>query len=341
MAEEITPSEYRYSRMTKLGIFFSTLGIVIFVSAFGYGYFQLAQVNLTLANMVSQLETKTTKLQENIHDLNQAFAQLEQIDTNTHAKVMAQEKILAELDATKKGDLNHWHVAESQYLVKLASERMLYTSEPQSALPLLERALQILVNTNEPPIVAIRTALINDIKNLNAQAKVEVGSTYAYINQLDQLIDTLTLPFAPLSTQEKMLPANVPEDLPWWKKGLQHSANILKQVIIVRRNESNTLPVVMPDEKAYLFQNLHAQMENITWGLLHRDPAVYQTSILRALTWVQTYFVQDKPQTQTVIAGLQKLQAINFDTSKIDLSPTLALFDQYLMVKSAPDDQTQ
>ena len=66
------------------------------------------------------------------------------------------------------------------------------------------------------------------------------------------------------------------------------------------------------------------------WAVLHRDAAVYQASLNRALAWAQQYFVQDSPETKAFIQNLETLQKIDIQPPTIDLAETLQHFDQYL-----------
>ena len=60
----------------------------------------------------------------------------------------------------------------------------------------------------------------------------------------------------------------------------------VKQIVVVRYNASTTLPLVLPEEKSFLYQNLHAEMESAMWAVLHRNPSVYQTSLTRLTSWI-------------------------------------------------------
>ena len=94
---------------------------------------------------------------------------------------------------------------------------------------------------------------------------------YLRLMALNNQLDELPLPTSPLKPDTKQaLSATVPTNLPWWKAGLAHTWHVLRQVVVVRYNNSNALPLVLPEEKMFLYQNLHAQMESAMWGVLHR-----------------------------------------------------------------------
>ena len=78
----------------------------------------------------------------------------------------------------------------------------------------------------------------------------------------------------------------------------------MKKIVIVHYNGSEQLPLVLPDEKIFLYQNLHAQLENAMWAVLHQRAEIYQASVMRAVGWTQRYFDQAAPATQSMISNL-------------------------------------
>ena len=51
-ANKENSQETRRSSWGKVGVFFSALATIVFVCAFGYGYFELSKVNISLAKMI-------------------------------------------------------------------------------------------------------------------------------------------------------------------------------------------------------------------------------------------------------------------------------------------------
>src|SRR5438045_770691 len=105
--------------------------------------------------------------------------------------------------------------------------------------------------------------------------------------------------------------------------------------------DSGQLPLILPDEKIFLYQNLHAQLENAMWAVLQQNADIYQSSLKRASAWVQLYFAQDAAQTKIMLQNLEELQKINIQPTSINLAATLQLFDQYFIQLKAIHDHGQ
>jgi len=308
----------------NIGILFSTIGIIIFFSAFGFGYFELSKVNITLARMVSDLQQQSINNQKNINALQKALSDLQQKSQQSQLLSGQQEQFMSEWRSAQKGDLNKWRVAEAQYLVKLADDHLQFSHNVKLAIILLQEADKILQNTEENEI---RKSIAADLANLQAIPQVDITSLFMRLNAMNNQIDQLSLPFNPLKTKDNQLSqTSVTAELPWWKAGLAYSWNALSKIVIVRNN-SNALPLVIPEEKIFLYQNLHAQMEVAMWGLLHRNDVVYKTSLERAAAWIKQYFEQENQQTKTMLLAIVELQKVNLQPPSLNLTNTLQLFD--------------
>jgi uroporphyrin-3 C-methyltransferase len=318
------------SHWVNTGIFFSTLAVIIVIVAFGYGYFALSKMNVDLAQMVSDLTQQNVRQKQDITAIQTSLSDLQQITQKSQALSAQQEQFISEWRSAQKGDLNKWHITEAQYLVKLADDQLQFSRNIQLAALLLQEADKILAGMQDGSVNEIRKSLATDLLNLQAAPKVDITALYLRLTALNNLIDKLPLPFNPLKADgDSPLPAANTSELPWWKAGLVYSWDALRKIVIVRKNESNTLPLVMPDEKIFLYQNLHAQMEDAMWGLLHHHEAVYKASLVRAAAWVKQYFVQDAAESRAALQEIEALQKENIEPAAMNLSHSLQLFDQY------------
>jgi len=326
-AEQKQPEAHR--SWVNVGIFFSTLGILILICAFGYGYFALSKVNVDLAQMVADLTQKNAGHQHDIATMQTSLNDLQQIAQKSQALSAQQEQFMSEWRSAQKGDLNKWRIAEAQYLVKLADDQLQFSNNIQLAILLAQEADKILANMQDASVNEIRNSLATDLLNLRAAPQVDITALYLRLTALNKQVDKLSLPFNPIKVEQTNLPATNTAGLPWWKAGLVYSWDALRKIVVVRNYGSNILPLVMPDEKIFLYQNLHAQMEDVMWGLLHRHAEVYKASLLRATAWIKQYFAQEAQETKTMLHEMDALQKENVQPAVMNLSNTLQLFEQY------------
>ena len=320
----------RPTNWKKIGILITMFALIIFVCTFGFGYFQLARVNMDLAKNVSALQQSVDTTQRDISNLQQYTNGLQQVEQNAKALSMQQAQMINDWKAAQQGDMNKWHVAEAQYLVNLANDQLLFTQNTSSALMLLQRASQVLGNLNDDRLMDSRKLIANDIMKLQSTPQLNVTQLYLFLSALNNQLDQLTLPATPLKNVNQTTAMDDEGNLSWWQIGLHRTWDTLKKIVIVQYNGKQTLPLVMPEEKVFLYQNLHAQMESAMWAALHRNADVYQQSLERAKNWIAQYFDVSAPTTQLAITRIAELQRINMSASTISLTETLQSLNRYL-----------
>jgi uroporphyrin-III C-methyltransferase len=306
----------------RIGMLIITVGLAIIVCVVGYGYYQLAQVNVSLTR-------QTTTNQQQLDALQKSMADLQQTNRQSQEFAAKQQQMISEWEAAQKGDLEKWYVAEAEYLVKLANDHVQFTHNVTLAITLLQRADQIIGNLQDSSLLDIRKSIATNLANLQSTQPIDITKIYVQLAALNNLMDQLPLPASPLATDDKSAPVVNEPGLPWWQAGLHRSWQVLSKIIIVRNTTQNSLPLVLPEEKLFLYQNLHAQMESAMWGVLHNDAVVYQMSMTRSIDWVKKYFMQDSPAVKSMLQQLQSLQALNLQPPMTNLAATMQLFDNY------------
>ncbi len=159
------------------------------------------------------------------------------------------------------------------------------------------------------------------ISDWRATQQADVTPVYLQLNALNQQIDQLPLPQSPIKLDEIPnpipAPGNVSADLPWWKAGMEYSKQALKKIVVVRNTGTTAAPLIFPEEKMFLYQNLHAQLENAMWAVLHHNQDVYKTSLTRATAWITQYFAQEAPETKAVLTRLNELQQVDVKAAAV------------------------
>lgn len=320
--EEVTTQETKHttksSAVGRVGIFIVMLALVAFAGAFGYGYFELSKVNVSLARTVNELKQQVVDHQNSLSSLQQSLSSnATQEPVNTMSAPQA--------------DLNKFYVMEAQSLTKLAGNHLNVTRDAAMATVVLQHAQEVLSHVSVAAVEPIRQALAANIASLTNAQQVNVDQLYAQLSQIYNSIDQLQLPPTPLThasdaaSQQKNY-----GDAPWWKIQWHKTMDMLRKIVIVRYTGANEMPLILPEEKMFLYQNLHAQLEVAMLGLMNRNQTVYSGALEQARVWIQHYFQQDETLAKETIGQLQALQNINIVPPPVDLAATMQMFDQYL-----------
>lgn len=303
--------------------FLMSLIIVLLIAAVGYGAYELNRLHGLLRDTrvaVKQNSESMNGLGETVEMLQAGLAKAQDLSSQ-------QEQLVTEWQNAQKGDLDKWRLAEAEYLVKIANDHIQFTHDTSTALTILQRADETLASVQNSSVIEIRKAITSDIVALQAAPIADTTSLYLHINALDGQLEQLPLPVDPLQSNLNQAPAiEIPANTPWWKAGLMHTWSTLHKFIIVRNMGTQTLPLVFPEEKLFLYQNLHAKLQNAMWAVLYRQQDVYQSSLASVISWVQKYFVQDAPETKTILQNLEELQKMDIKPVTLNLDETIQLF---------------
>lgn len=313
----------------NIGIFFSSLAMIILIAAFLYGYNELSKMNVYLAGRVTDLQEKSTRTQTDISDLQKTLVPLQQTGKEVEEIKKQQEQFLSEWHLAQKGDLNKWQVAEAQYLVKLANDHLQFTYNYKMAILLLTRADQLLANLQDETLLELRQAIAKSIVNLQSLPEIDITGLFLRLTALNVQLDHLPLPINSFKNENSKEATSSASHTSWWKTTWDNSLQALNKIVIVRKTNANALPLALPEEKAFLYQNLHAQFENAKWAVLNRNQSVYQTSLARAVVWINQHFAQDASETKAMLQNLNELLKINIQPAESNLTGPLQLFEKY------------
>lgn len=317
---------------TDTAIICLMLVLVLCLGVVSYFYFyrQGGGAGRALNKKVAAMEQQMSADQGRLAMLQHAVEQLQLATQQTQALTAKQEQIIGDWQAVQKGDMNKWYMSEAQYLVKLANDHAQYSHNIDMAITLLQRADQVLLPMQETSAIEIRQSIGSNISTLQALPQINVSDLYLKLSVLDSQINQLPLLSVPIKPEAQTSEATAAEpDKTWWQAGLEKTWQALQKIVIVRQAPTGAMPLVLPEDKTFAYQSLHAEMQNAMWAVLHHQPDIFQVSIDRQIAWIQQYFMQDAPQTQAMLSQLTALRNLNIKPQTADLSGTLQLFSRY------------
>lgn len=328
--EQKEPELNRKNGGAKASLFIAFLALIIVLCAAVFGYLSMTNAKRSLKHSIRAMKQQIATNQAAMQAIQHAVKENAQLVQTSKALADEQTRLIADWRAAQQGNLAKWQAAEAQYLVNLANDQLQYNADPNMAKILLQKAEQTLNNLQDPQLMAIQKSIAADLASLTTLPQNDVTNLYIQVLGLDKQIDQLTFPMNPLVQQSNQSPMmQSTANLSWWQAGLQKAWQGLQQIVIVRKTGSEAPPITLPEEKTFLYQNLHAQMSNIMWAILHHNNTVFQASIENAMSWIKQYFAQDNDVTKNLISNLGALQKINLEPTSINFAATLKLFDDF------------
>jgi uroporphyrin-3 C-methyltransferase len=317
--------------------FFITLLLSLFVAYlvwYAYGQQQdytaangnLINENRSLQSSIDLAEQSRIASSKRIDDQQRALQALQSAFAENKMVVEGQGRRLLSLTATTTDD---WRIAEVEYLLQLANQRLLTSKDVTTALQLLLAADKILTELGDPRLFSIREAIAEDRAALTLIGDQDLEGVFLRLSATANQIDGLPLLDIPSfiddthmeATQSKITEEqNIAQE----KQSLQQKLSAiaektlreLKSLVVIQQREVSVKPLLPPEQKTYLRANLKLLLNQAQLALLGGTQVLYQNSLLRAKAVVNEYFPNDQVAVQGFVRELDDLSKI---TVELDL----------------------
>ena len=251
---------------------------------------------------------------------------LQRID-NLQQQLSSQQKRLHSLSTTDRDD---WLLAEAEYLMRLAHQRLLMGKQRDSAMQLLTAADAIIKDLDDHALYSVREALANDMANLRAAVTLDLEGHYLALAALAQQAEQLPL----IQSLQLSLPRpEVPVAQSWQQRlavGFQAALDKLSGYIQINRRDDIYKPLLAPEYEAAVRQNVRLMFEQAQMASLAGKQKLYEDSLSKVDHWLATYFTLDKVSTDAVVAQLQYLKQQQVAISLPDISGSLRALKAYV-----------
>lgn len=262
------------------------------------------------------------RLAEQAGRLRELSSQLERID----GRVSEHGEELARYSAA---DRESWQLAEVEYLLRLANQRLIMTGDTESAQALLRSADAILRQLDDTRLHDARRAVAADLAALRAVPRLDTEGLYLRLSALAEEAEQLAI--FELPEAERRL-AEAPAD-DWrgrLKQGYQAALQKLSDYIIIRRREVPMQALMDPQWEGLVRQNLRMLLEQSQVALLSGNARLYRESLQRARHWVAQFFESDGRAARAMDAELEQLAGEAVTVELPDISRSLRALDQAL-----------
>jgi len=335
------PASQKYGKIA-LFVAFVTLIAVPAVGYWGYQQVQAINTKLNSANvqLANELSSKNATMRTQIGKLQDELARL---DDEREAQNILLERTqtrlseaIKQVEAGRNTTEADWRLAEAQYLLRLANQRVLMEQRPEGALTMLRSADKILAELDDVSLYSLRQSLAQDIAKLEAVPKLDVEGTYlrlAALIQQSRELPTLSL------EQQRQLPDLLQEITPesvdqTLQQDIQSAFGralaSLENLVVIQQHDRAVEPLLSPEQGHYLRQNIQLLLEQTQLALLRQQQDIFDNSISRASELLQRYFDIDHSATQALTDALSSLAKLQVAPTMPDISGSLTKLQQHM-----------
>lgn len=261
--------------------------------------FKVFQSQLGAARSVAAEQRATVgTLQGNTRSLEQRVSVLE---SGLIALAARSQNSSAELD-----------LAEIDFLLRTASERLQLFADPVAAEQALQAADVQIEALNDPMFLSVRQGIATARQALAAVPRVDRMQLSAQLTSMQTEIPAL-----PFYGEVAALPEpELPVDAGWW----QSLKQTLSSLVTVRRQVADDPPLLSLDDKDYLRQGLWLQLESARLALMRSDVDAYATSLDRVSATVTQFLQPGSAPAEVLKVQIAYLRGVNIAAEMPDIS---------------------
>lgn len=311
----------------KSGGFFKFLLFLIFLAAlcaagwYGYQYleeqFDVRDSQLEVASQqVAELAQQISVTRQNQQNIERTLASF--IGDQQRQMEALAERVRSS-EGVREGD---WVVAEAQYLLRLADQRLLISRDTESAAELLEAADALLRELSYPELVSVRQALAQDISSLRAAPSIDYQGLYFRILAAARSIDSLQMRGIEASELDRNTEDGLQEQNGIWASAVEAIKTTLADLVVVRKTTDSAEWLVDAEGEAALRGQVDLLILQSLSALLSGDQDIYSSALNSAADLVANNF-EEGSQRDSIDQVLQSFADQQILTEVPDISTSL------------------
>jgi uroporphyrin-3 C-methyltransferase len=257
-------------------------------------------------------------------------------------EVAALESSLRTLRTETKGNPNAevWDIAEATYLLRIAYERLRLEQDIGTALVALQLADRVLHKATDPALTPVRSKLAEEINSLKTVPIPDIDGMALSLSSLIERVKELEVKETvlekepiPAAASKGQTPDQAPEtkDDAYVAKAKEFLHVIwedFENLIVVKHRDKGEggIPILLPKERYFLYQNLRFELEAARLSLLRKNQDSFQQSLKQAQSWLQNYF--QGPEAKAMKDTLAKLERTVIEPPLPNISESLRILNR-------------
>jgi uroporphyrin-III C-methyltransferase len=289
-------------------------------------------------SLVAEFASQNEKTGQRIIELGQEVEQL-----RDHLDVLSES--FSELYENQPGNNEDWALAEVEYLLVIATHRLLLEQDVSTALSAMEAAALRLESMGNVDLIPVREQITSDINRLRAVNIVDITGLSIYLADLIDRIGDM-----PVKKPDLQTPA-AENDQPQQSISEEHRLNWndvlakiwqeLKSLVVIKKTGEVKNVFLMPDQEYFLYQNLRLELENARMSVLRRNTENLRTSVKLITGWLQTYFDTSDSSVVNMLDSLNRMFTLELDPDLPDISSSLETLRAYMRQRETAQHHTE
>jgi uncharacterized protein HemX len=249
------------------------------------------------------------------------FSQLHNEKLDTVRKELLEEiqKLQRQLGKTR-GD---WLLADAEYLLSVANQRLLLMGDVNTTHEALEAADQRLRESGDAAAYKVREQLAKDISAISAINSADIVGIYATLQMLESQTHSLVL-LLPYAGKEVEAPVAEIAPTKTKKDNVDGLLGQLEGMVTIRHVQQHVNEILTPEQAQFIREQLGVKLEMVKISLVQQNDVLYQASLNDTQKWLIQNFVKEK-EMERFSAALTKLADVRIRSEFPDISLSLKM----------------
>jgi len=268
-----------------------------------------------IASLQQRLESGVAEVDRLEQSLEEQLALSRSLQAAAEAmqgRLLAAESALTGMASQQLDAGGELDLAEVDYLLRLANERLKLFSDPAAADEVLELADMHLAAMDNPMYLGVRQDIATARRELSS---VTLPDYFAISNELDTIQESI----ASLPLRGENAASTEPEQASeqgWWDK----VKSVFSNLVTVRRSTDEENERISLEDKDYIRQRLWLQLEIAHLSLMRRDQQSFRNSLSRVQETLSAWFDAGSGSYQSIKQNLETLQGLEVQLDVPDIS---------------------
>ncbi len=281
---------------------------------------QLVAIQQQLASLEANIAGKDGHFTQTLADFSQLHN--ERLDTTRHELNESIHQLQRQLGKTR-GD---WLLADAEYLLSVASERLQLIGDINTTRQALEAADQRLRESGDAGAIKVREQIAKELGLIRGVEAADVVGLYASIQSLQDQVDKLAL-FLPYSGKPLTPSTEIhdhADDTSASHELLDSAMSKLEGIVTIKHSDQPVSEILTPEQAQFIREQLRVKLEMVKISLVQHNEALFQSSLADAKNWAERHFTKND-DSRAVIAELERLTHIKIRSQFPDISLSLKM----------------
>ncbi len=291
---------------------------------------QIKQYDSKMSDLASQVKESTSKVSSMASAQQSSSNDFKNTLDDLSSKQSVFTDTLETIQNKKPKQESDWVIAEVEYLLTVAQQRLSLERDVPTALAAMQGADSRLRDLGNPNLNGVREQLIKEMNALRKVEDADISGMVLTISDFTTGVEALplkdfevpTLNDIKIPTKEEALAGD------WKDMGMSMWGDLIHLVEIKDQEVPNEI-LFDPEKRFFLYQNLQLELTSAKLSILRRDSGSMKASLSRVTNLLNGFFDTAAAPVKSMLAQIATMEDLDLKPPMPEVTQALNLLKEY------------